>query len=93
MKLPSTLSVLYALAIIAAAWECYTICDKTDGNTFSATIRALGEGQPLIPFMLGMLMRHLWGDHEATLRAYLAGFENGVFWPLIDGQDGKVAPA
>jgi hypothetical protein len=83
-KLPSTLAVLATLAIIAAAWEIYTICNRAPGDTFSATIRGLGEGQIFIPFMLGMLGRHLFGDNPATLAALLAGFEAGIFWPLID---------
>lgn len=59
-KLPSTFSVLATLAILAAAWETWTICNRTSGDTFSATIRALGKGQPFIIFMLGMLSGHLW---------------------------------
>jgi hypothetical protein len=59
-KLPSTLSVLYALALLAAAWECFTIVNREEGDTFSATIRRLGKGQPFIVFMLGMLSGHLW---------------------------------
>ncbi|BCM89022.1 hypothetical protein IAD21_00865 [Abditibacteriota bacterium] len=59
-KLPSTLSVLYTLAILAAAWEFWTIVNRSPGDTFSATIRKLGKGQPFIVFMLGMLSGHLW---------------------------------
>ena len=60
IKLPSTLSVLYALGIVAAAWECWTIVNKAPGDTFSATLRKLGKGQPFIVLMLGMLCGHLY---------------------------------
>ena len=59
-KLPSTLAVLATLSIFAAAWETWTICNRDRGDTFSATVRKLGEGQTFVIFMLGMLMGHLW---------------------------------
>jgi hypothetical protein len=45
---------------MAAAWESFTIVNRTDGDTFSATIRRLGVAQPFIVFMSGMTMGHLF---------------------------------
>ena len=59
-KLPSTLAVLASLFIAGAAWETWTICNRTRGDTFSATVRKLGLGQPFIVFACGLLMGHLW---------------------------------
>ncbi|RYX82065.1 hypothetical protein EON83_21395 [bacterium] len=87
MKPPSTLAVLATLAIIAAAWEIWTILNHIPGDTFSATLRELGENQPFIPFMCGMLGRHLYGDNPETNAALLAGYDGGVFWPLKDKKE------
>lgn len=85
LQLPSTFSVLATLSILAAAWETWTICNRTPGDTFSATIRGLGKGQPFIIFMLGMLMSHLWRDR---MDVFVAGLAAGmIHWPLKDGQD------
>ena len=46
-KLPSTLSVLYALAILAAMWECFTIVNREPGDTFSATPAQIRQGAAL----------------------------------------------
>ncbi|MBW3636709.1 MAG: hypothetical protein KY445_09650 [Armatimonadetes bacterium] len=59
-KLPSTLSVLYALGIIAAAWEFFTIVNRERGDTFSATIRKLGKEQPFIVLACGLVAGHLF---------------------------------
>lgn len=59
-KLPSTLSVLYALATAAAAWEIYTIVNREPGDTFSATVRKLGRAQPFIVLGFGLICGHLW---------------------------------
>lgn len=60
LKLPSTLAVLASLSILAAAWECYTLCNRTQGDTFSATIRRLGQNQPFIVLAFGLVAGHLF---------------------------------
>jgi hypothetical protein len=59
-KLPSTLSVLYTLGIIAAAWEMWTIVNRENGDTFSATLRRLGQNQPFIVLATGLVVGHLY---------------------------------
>ena len=60
IKLPSTLNVLYGLGITAAIWEMYTIVNKENGDTFSATVRKLGQEQPFIVLCSGLLLGHLF---------------------------------
>ncbi|RYX79964.1 hypothetical protein EON83_30530 [bacterium] len=60
MRLPSTLNVLMTLSILAAMWEMYTLANRQNGDTFSATIRRLGQNQPFIVFACGLIMGHLW---------------------------------
>ena len=90
IKLPSTLAVLSTLSVTAAAWETYTVCDRERANTFSAVIRKLAEAQPFIPFMFGMLCRHLFGETCRT--AFFAGWLGGEFWPLVDKEELAAAP-
>ena len=80
----NTFRVLCALSGLAAIWEVYTILNKEPGDTESATLRALGNGQPFLIFMWGMLSGHLWAK---KLGVFLPGVLAGVlFWPLVDGQ-------
>jgi hypothetical protein len=60
MKKSQTFIVLSSLAVVAAAWECWTILNNKNGDTFSATIRKLGEGQPFLVFAFGLTMGHLF---------------------------------
>lgn len=60
IKLPSTLNVLYGLGIVAAMWEMWTIVNRAPGDTFSATVRKLGQEQPFIVLCSGLLLGHLF---------------------------------
>lgn len=82
IKLPSTLSVLYALGIVGALWEFYTICNREPGDTFSATVRKLGREQPFIVLCFGLLCGHLFwplidGEDAKTFNVEGAGTEGG----------------
>jgi hypothetical protein len=60
MKKSQTFIVLSSLAVVAAAWECWTILNNKNGDTFSATIRKLGESQPFVVFAAGLVSGHLF---------------------------------
>jgi hypothetical protein len=86
----NTFIALSGIATLAALWEIWTIVNRYIGDTFSAILRMLGEGQPFIPFMFGMLNGHLWGNcrNRFPLVAVVVGFICGMFlWPLRDGQE------
>ncbi len=82
----NTFLVLMGHAATLCGWEIYTIVSPWFGDTLSATIRALGENQALIPFAMSMFMGHLWGGAgPRVLWAVLLGFICGVvFWKLTD---------
>lgn len=83
MKL-TTLRILEICGAIAALWEIKTLVDNEDGNTISATLRKVGDGQPFVIFMSAMLVCHLFKKRmDAVLLGLAAGF---MFWPLVDGE-------
>lgn len=88
MKRINTLAVTYSLVAVAAAWEFYTLCNDTSGDTFSATLSEVGETQTVIPAFCGALCRHLWRSPKAKA-AFWVGYAAGETWPLIDGQQLK----
>lgn len=49
-----------ALSACAALWEMYTLANRTNGDTFSATIRRLGQNQPFIVLACGLVCGHLF---------------------------------
>jgi len=82
----NTFLVLCGLGGAGALWEIWTILNRCIGDTFSAILRMLGNGQPFIPFMFGMLNGHLWKGYARV--ACVVGFVIGIFfWPLKDGED------
>lgn len=82
----NTFLVLMAHAATLGGCEVFTIISPAFGDTLSATIRALGEGQAFIPFAMAMFMGHLWGGASTrVLWAVLIGFLCEVaFWKLTD---------
>lgn len=81
----NTFLVLMAHAATLGGWETWTIVSPHFGDTLSATIRALGEGQSLIPFAFGLLNGHLWFSNRWAFFAMLCGIAAGaVFWKLTD---------
>jgi hypothetical protein len=53
MNQSKTFNVLAGLSILAAGWEIWTIINREKGDTFSATIKSLGKGQPFIKIPQG----------------------------------------
>jgi len=89
LKLPTTDAVLGALFVAGSNWEMYVLGNDKAGDSISAVVRKWAQNQTFIPFAMGLLSRHLFGDDERLKAAFLAGWEAGFWWPCLD----KAAPS
>lgn len=52
--------ILIGIALFLAGWEVWTLVNKTPGDHITARVREMTAKWPLLPFLLGVLVGHLW---------------------------------
>jgi hypothetical protein len=59
------LSLLF-LAIVAAIWlwDWFAVIKGRDGETVSATLSEWSRAWPILPFLIGILIGHLFWPHR-----------------------------
>lgn len=61
-----TIGILLAVASGLIGWDIYTAVDPTPGDTISEVLLGGALSHPIIPFLFGVVMGHLFWPQNAN---------------------------
>lgn len=60
-----TIAILVMTAVVLIVWDIYVAVNGVSGDTISEVVLSFAQKHPVIPFVFGVVMGHLfWPQHS-----------------------------